>query len=187
MHCPQSVGPRVAPHDALPRSISSRPARNGHSIKIARYPHLMRAMVATRSMARGSQGRARGLGVEARAASIVASPRPPLSRPRTAVRRFAPAWTTHSSRTSRGPERERSASSSGRVGVCMAAAPWPASVVTAVNMCVPLSFNSLSLSLEQPAAHLTTHVRADITTSSSSSSTRSSLFAGTPEPFTFSF
>ena len=104
------------------------------------------AMVATRSMARGSQGRARGLGVEARAASIVASPRPPLSRPRTALRRFAPAWTTHSSRTSRGPERERSASSSGRVGVCMAAAPWPASVVTAVNMCVPLSFNSLSLS-----------------------------------------
>ena len=125
---------------------SQDPLRSGHSIKIARYPHLMRAMVATRSMARGSQGRARGLGVEARAASIVASPRPPLSRPRTAVRRFAPAWTTHSSRTSRGPERERSASSSGRVGVCMAAAPWPASVVTAVNMCVPLSFNSLSLS-----------------------------------------
>lgn len=69
----------------------------------------------------------------------------------------------------------------------MAAAPWPASVVTAVNMCVPLSFNSLSLSLEQPAAHLITHVLADTTTSSSSSSTRSSLFAGTPEPFTFSF
>ena len=125
------------------QSPSSRP---GVATPRSRVILIGYAMVATRSMARGSQGRARGLGVEARAASIVASPRPPLSRPRTALRRFAPAWTTHSSRTSRGPERERSASSSGRVGVCMAAAPWPASVVTAVNMCVPLSFNSLSLS-----------------------------------------